>query len=215
VVELPRPLPPPSWRDWQPPPVWVLLVGALGLLALIAGAIAFTSRAETGPDVALTLPRADTVDDADPSTATTVGGDLHVHAAGAVARPGVVTVPAGARVTDVVAAAGGPAGDADLDQVNLAAPVTDGERVYIPRRGETAVAVASGGGSAAAADGIVNINTADTAALETLPGVGPATAKAIIDYRAEHGRFKSLDELLNVRGIGPSKLSQIKPHARV
>jgi competence protein ComEA len=115
----------------------------------------------------------------------------------------------------VVAAAGGPAPDADLHQINLAAPVTDGERVYVPHHGEAVMAVAASGAASAASDGVVNLNTADAAALETLPGVGPTTAQAILDYRSEHGRFRSVDDLLNVRGIGPAKLSQIKPHARV
>ena len=112
---------------------------------------------------------------------------------------------------------GWPAADADLDQVNLAAPVTDGERVYVPRHGEVGVAFGRGvaGATRRRADAIVNINDADETQLEALPGVGPATAKAIVDYRSEHGRFRSVDDLLNVRGIGPAKLSQIKPHARV
>jgi competence protein ComEA len=211
-------LPAPTWRDWQPPPIWVLvLAGCAVLVAVAGGVVYFSSRGGSGPDIALSLPRADTAEADATSTSTTAATTLHVHAAGAVTRPGVVAVPAGARVTDVVAAAGGPAPDADLDQVNLAAPVSDGERVYIPRRGETVLSAAPGGGAGAgaAADGIVNLNTADQAALETLPGVGPSTAKAILDYRSEHGRFRSVDELLNVRGIGPAKLSQIKPHARV
>jgi competence protein ComEA len=215
-------LPPPTWRDRfgvlpQAPPV--ALVAVVGLVVVVAsiGATLMVTRAAGGgggPDVALSLPRADTGPAASDASPTTTSGELHVHAAGAVAEPGVVTVPGGSRVTDVVAAAGGPAPDADVDQVNLAAPVTDGERVYIPHKGET-VAALGGGGVVAASDGIVNLNDADETALETLPGVGPATAKAIIDYRTQHGKFRTVDDLLNVRGIGPSKLSQIKPHARV
>jgi competence protein ComEA len=229
-------LPPPSWRDragelrdWRDR----LSTGAAAagvLIAVLAAAVVFMALrggqlgGGGGGDVSLSLPRADSASssggDALPSaTATTAGGLLHVHAAGAVVSPGVVTVPAGSRVADVVAAAGGAAADADLDQVNLAALVSDAERVYIPHKGEAGAALANssvgGGAAGAAADGIVNINQADEATLETLPGVGPATAQAIIDYRTEHGRFKSVDDLLNVRGIGPSKLSQIKPHARV
>ncbi|HUR77338.1 MAG TPA: helix-hairpin-helix domain-containing protein [Acidimicrobiales bacterium] len=222
MVELPRPLPPPSWRDrlgglQGVPTAWLLAAGTLIALVLAVAVglvVVLTRSAGQGPDVALTLPRADTAVAPPDSPATTTGASLHVHAAGAVTAPGVVTVPAGSRVTDVVAAAGGPAPDADLDQVNLAAPVNDGERVYIPRRGETA-AVSGATAGVNAADGVVNINEADLATLETLPGVGPSTAQAILDYRKEHGRFRSVDELLNVRGIGPSKLSQIKSRARV
>jgi competence protein ComEA len=219
VNEIPRPLAPPTWRDRlaELPPAHVLVGAAVVIAALAIGGTVVVTRgvgASRAPDVALSLPRADRATERD--SPTTTSAELHVHAAGAVAQPGVVTVPNGSRVTDVVAAAGGPAADADLDQINLAAPVTDGERVYVPHKGETVLAD-SGGASAtsAAADGIVNINNADATTLETLPGVGPATAKAIVDYRTQHGKFRSVDDLLNVRGIGPSKLSQIKPHARV
>lgn len=237
MAELPRPLPPPTWRDrldaagLRPDRLPTAAIVA-GLVVAILAAVVVTTIATggpgrlgggSGPDVALSLPQATVVTAATPgdfAPSTTLGGPLHVHAAGAVARPGVVEVPAGARVSDVVTAAGGAAGDANLDLVNLAAPVKDGERIYIPRHGEATPAVVasssgahSGGGDTSSA--IVNINEADQAALETLPGVGPATAKAILDYRTEHGRFRSVDDLLNVRGIGPSKLEQIKPFARV
>ncbi|MBA2607994.1 MAG: helix-hairpin-helix domain-containing protein [Actinobacteria bacterium] len=222
-----------DWRDRVPiaAVIAVLVVVVLGVGAvtvLLGGRAGSWSGGAGGADVALSLPKADgsVANDssgpngsaADATTSTTSGGLLHVHAAGAVTQPGVVEVPAGSRVTDVVAAAGGPATDADLNQVNLAALVADGERVYIPRQGEVGAGmVAAGGGSSAASEQnvIVNLNEADASQLETLPGVGPATAKAIVDYRAEHGRFRSVDDLLNVRGIGPSKLEQIKPHARV
>ncbi|MDP1794544.1 MAG: helix-hairpin-helix domain-containing protein [Acidimicrobiales bacterium] len=227
MSELPRPLPPPSWRDrlavvaaWRdgvPLPALAVVVGVV-----VAITIAFTALRPSGvkPDVALTLPRADAPAAADTAVAspTTTTGPLRVHAAGAVVRPGVVEVPAGARVVDVVHAAGGAAPDADLNQVNLAQLVADGERIYIPRAGEAVVALASGPSSAskgADAGGIVNLNEASESELETLPGVGPATAKAIVDYRTQNGRFRSVDDLLNVRGIGPAKLEQIKPHARV
>jgi competence protein ComEA len=223
VAELPRPLPAPTWRDRIPDFQQVPLV-AIGVVVAVVAAVAIgatllvtrTASASRGPDVALSLPRADQSDSAAATASpTTTSGELHVHAAGAVAQPGVVTVPGGSRVTDVIAAAGGPAADADVDQINLAALVTDGERIYVPHKGETVAALGSGGGAAGAADAIVNLNDADETALETLPGVGPATAKAILDYRTQHGKFRSVDDLLNVRGIGPSKLSQIKPHARV
>ena len=216
---------PPTWRDRVAElPRGMPVVGAVVVVVavLAVGGTLLVTRgglaASRGPDVALSLPRADGAESSGGDAAdapTTTAGELHVHAAGAVAHPGVVAVPGGSRVTDVIAAAGGPAADADVDQINLAAPVTDGERVYVPHKGETVVAATGGSRGVAAADGIVDLNTADETALETLPGVGPATAKAIVDYRTQHGKFRSVDDLLNVRGIGPSKLSQIKPHARV
>lgn len=213
-----------SWRDGVPLPVLAAVVGVV--VALTIGVSAMMRSQGAKPDVALTLPRADAPSSAPSNAApgsgptSTIGGPLRVHAAGAVVRPGVVEVPAGARVVDVVHAAGGPAPEADLNQINLAQPVTDGQRVYVPRAGETVVALgvtgADGGGTTAHdSGGIVNINEASESELETLPGVGPATAKAIVDYRTQHGRFRSVDDLLNVRGIGPAKLEQIKPHARV
>jgi competence protein ComEA len=210
-----------------PLPVLAVVIGVV--VAVTFGVLAATrSGGGAGADVALSLPRADAATDASlPSAAstTTLATTLHVHAAGAVQRPGVVEVPAGARVVDVVNAAGGAAGDADLNQINLAELVTDGERIYVPRAGEVVASIAgpaslgsgSGSGSSGSKDGggIVNINEANATELESLPGVGPATAQAILDYRSEHGRFRSVDDLLNVRGIGPAKLEQIKPHARV
>lgn len=201
-------------------PVLFVLIGVVA--ALTVGVVTTAARSGGGrADVALSLPRADTATEpAIAATSTTRAGPLHVHAAGAVLRPGVVEVPPGARVVDVVAAAGGPTPEADLNQINLAELVTDGERVYIPRSGEVVPAITSPSGVASKpgstdANTVVNLNDASESELETLPGVGPATAKAIVDYRSQHGRFRSVDDLLNVRGIGPAKLEQIKPYARV
>jgi competence protein ComEA len=156
------------------------------------------------------------------STATTTAADLVVHAAGAVAVPGVHRVPGGSRVADLLVAAGGPAPDADLDRVNLAAPLTDGERVWIPRVGEEAPPVVAGtppapapggdgaGGAPGAAAGPVDLNTATAVELDTLPGVGPATAAAIIEHRERAGPFRSVDDLLDVPGIGDAKLAQLR-----
>jgi competence protein ComEA len=134
-----------------------------------------------------------------------------VHVAGAVAAEGVVELAEGARVSDALAAAGGAAPDADLDRVNLAEPLRDGARVFVPPIGGDAapqpvdvVDPTPASGDAAAP---VDVNTADAIALEQLPGVGPALAAAILSHREEHGPFGSVDDLLAVSGIGPAKLA--------
>lgn len=154
-------------------------------------------------------------------------GQVVVHVAGAVASPGVVTLDEGARVADAIDAAGGLAQEADPDQLNLARPLTDGEQVRVPRVGEDASAwqgtsgqagasAGGGGGGQApgaagpAPSGTVNLNTADAAELETLPGIGPALAQRIIDYRTEHGAFTSVDELTSVSGIGSARLEALR-----
>jgi competence protein ComEA len=140
--------------------------------------------------------------------------DLVVHVAGAVNAPGVFELPAGARVGDAVAAAGGASADGDPDALNLAAPLVDGDRVAVPVRGAVPVgAGADGGVTNAAADqrsGPVNVNTASAADLEGLPGVGPATAAAIVAHREANGPFASVDDLESVRGIGPAKLEALR-----
>lgn len=147
-----------------------------------------------------------------------------VHVVGAVGAPGVVTVAADARVADALAAAGGAAPDADLGAVNLARTVVDGEQLRVPRAGEAPappVAAPDGGGTtsgagsgAGAAGSAVDLNTADLATLDTLPGVGPVLAQRILDRRAE-APFTSVDELDDVSGIGPAVLERLRPLVRV
>ncbi len=166
-----------------------------------------------------------------PVTSTSVPAPLVVDVVGAVVHPGPVEVAPDARVFDAIAAAGGPRDDADLERVVRAARLSDGQRVYVPRRGQDEIPEPvgpSGGGAAAAPDASgdagaatgatgepVDLNTADADTLDTLPGVGPATAQAILDHRARNGPFTSVDELLEVKGIGPAKLAELRPHVTV
>ena len=132
-----------------------------------------------------------------------------VHVAGAVRRPGLYEFPAGARVADAVESAGGPRRGADLDALNLAELLVDGTRIEVVRLGEAPPVPAAGTTSA---PGPISLNTADQALLETIPGIGPVTASAILAFRDEVGRFESLEQLLEVDGIGPATFGSIRDH---
>ncbi len=191
--------------------VWITSSGGGSSGGLPAGfSLPFTTPVESSSTASA---------ESDPDTSTAA---LVVHAAGAVGTPGVHRVPNGARVADVLDAAGGATADADLDRVNLAAPVADGQRLYVPRIGEAAVptpigpadgAPGAGGGAGdatAASAGPVDLNRATEAELDVLPGVGPATAAAIVAHRSTSGPFSRVDDLLEVRGIGPAKLEALR-----
>jgi competence protein ComEA len=137
------------------------------------------------------------------STAT-----LYVDVVGAVRRPGLYRLRDGSRVADAVTRAGGPTPKAQIELVNLAARIADGEQIVVPGRGSGGtVAPAPGGG---AASGPVHLNSATLEQLDTLPGVGPVTAQKILDYRQKHGAFGSVDELDAISGIGPARLETLR-----
>jgi competence protein ComEA len=131
---------------------------------------------------------------------------LVVHVVGAVRRPGLYRLPEGSRVADALTRAGGPSRKAQLELVNLAARIADGEQIVVPRRGAPA-AVGVGTGATA---GPVHLNSATLEQLDALPGVGPVTAQKILDWRQEHGAFGSVDELDAIPGIGPARLGQLR-----
>ena len=167
--------------------------------------------------------------DGAPGAAGSGTSTIEVHVVGAVREPGLVTVSAGARVGDVVLAAGGLTRRADQRSVNLARVVADGEQVVVPRRGERTVGTPSSGagvgtgpsgnggagsedGASAAAgapEGIVNLNSADVAALDTLPGIGPALAQRIVDWREQNGAFTAVEQLMDVSGIGEATFARL------
>jgi competence protein ComEA len=215
----------PRWRVRVSPRVAVtvtIVVAILGAMIVflpptassvppdVAAASAPSSEAGTSPAPSPATSRA---------TSQTVAlglpaGHVVVHVAGAVASPGLYTLDGGARVADAVAAAGGAAAGADLDALNLARVVVDGEQVRVPLIGEPVVGEFAVGG-AAGTDGRVNINIANVAELDRLPGVGPVLAARIAEYRDAHGPFASVDALDDVSGVGPALLEKVRAAATV
>jgi competence protein ComEA len=136
-----------------------------------------------------------------------------VHVAGAVRTPGVYRLRDGERVQDAVRRAGGPRAGADLNAINLAAKVADGQQVVVPRRGAAGAAPVAGtaaGEAGGPPQAPVSLNTATAEQLDTLDGVGPATASKILDYRRQHGGFRSIDDLGEIPGIGPKRLAALR-----
>jgi competence protein ComEA len=193
----------------------IALAAAVLAAALVVSVLVWRVRPQaepvTAPPVVAVAP--DVAGSAGPVKATT---PLVVAVTGRVRRPGVVTLPAGARVIDALRAAGGPLPGADLALLNLARKLADGELVVVgvPGAGDPAAPPATdgaGGGEQAPLD----LNTATLAQLDTLPGVGPVLAQRILDWRTEHGRFTMVDQLGDVPGIGESRLSQLRDLVRV
>jgi competence protein ComEA len=182
-----------------------LLVG--GLVALVLLILAARMLLRPGASASVRVPPP-----VSPSTSATVATkQIVVDVVGAVRRPGLYRLPEGSRVADALARAGGATRRAQVELVNLAAPIADGEQIVVPRRGAVAAGGAvGGGGSAAVPAGPVHLNTATLEQLDALPGVGPVTAQKILDYRQDHGPFGSVDELDAIPGIGPARLEQLR-----
>jgi len=152
---------------------------------------------------------------ASPGGASGAGGQpVVVDVAGAVKRPGVYRLTTNNRVEDALQEAGGPTRHADLSQLNRAAKLTDGSQILVPKHGSHASAAAPAGATTPT-DAPIDLNTATLEQLDTLDGVGPATAQKILDYREQHGGFKSVDELDQVSGIGEVRLQALRDHVRV
>jgi competence protein ComEA len=193
-----------------------VLLGALVLaLVLVVGA-RFVVRAGSAAGPAAP-PIVGSAEAGGAAPAPAAAARLVVYVVGAVRRPGVYRLAEGARVENAVARAGGTTRRADLIGVNLAAPLVDGEQVLVPARLPAAVAAAEGtpdsaggvaGSSSPAAPVQLSVATAEQ--LDTLPGIGPVTAQKIIDYRAAHGAFRSVDDLDEVPGIGPARVEQLR-----
>ena len=179
-----------------------LLAAAVALVLLLLAAHLLLPAGTTTP--AAPLP---------PSPGLAAGATQAPHArvvvdvVGAVRRPGLYRLEQGSRIADAVARAGGATPKAELSQVNLAAPLADGEQVVVPKRGAAGAALPGAAGSPSAP---IQLSTATLEQLDTLPGVGPSTAQKILDYRTKHGAFSSVEELDAVPGIGPKRLDQLR-----
>ena len=187
----------------------------IAILIAIVGGIVLLISYRPAPAVITIIPPPPSATPAPTATP----GPLKVYVTGAVVRPGqVYSLPADSRITDAIDAAGGLAANADSAHVNLAQLLHDGDQVNVPAVGTTAGPVVSSGGPTATAgskssgsdkathDNPVHINSASLGELQRLPGVGPAMAQKILDYRSQHGAFKSMDDLSNVSGVGPAKV---------
>ena len=142
------------------------------------------------------------------------GTDVVVDVAGAVTDPGVYRLPAGARVNDAVQRAGGATARAEIDALNLAARLTDGQQIIIPARAKSPVGVAAGsavpGATATTPEAPVNIGTASVEDLDTIEGIGPVTAQKILEFRDQHGGISSVDQLDQIDGIGPATMDSLR-----
>jgi competence protein ComEA len=158
--------------------------------------------------------------DSFPEVTPAISLTIVVHVAGEVKNPGVYTLPSGARMIDAVTAAGGATARADLEVINLATPLLDSSQIYVPAKGVAAhptfarpqpgINGVVSSSNNVSASGLVNINRASVTELDALPGVGPSTAQAIVEYRVAHGPFASPEDLLNVKGIGPAKFEAMR-----
>jgi competence protein ComEA len=189
---------------------------AVVVVAVLAGAGLWYTRSLPKPIQVAVTPAASPVAPVSGSaSATPAGAPLIVDVAGWVKAPGVYEFDLGARVIDAVEGAGGPRDGADLSLLNLAAPLTDGQQILVPKEGAAPAPGTVPGTTPGTTGTQVNINTADATALETLNGVGEVLAAAIVTYRDEHGPFTSVDQLEEVPGIGPSTLEELRDQVTI
>jgi competence protein ComEA len=188
-------------------PRHMLALWALGLVVVVVLGVRYLGRDD---EAASASAPAIQVDEADGGSSR-----VTVHVAGAVRRPGVYRLPSRSRVVDAVRRAGGTRRRADLSALNLAARLEDGRQVVVPLRPRAGAPVAAAGGTATAAAGPIDINTATAEQLDELDGIGPGMAGAILEYREEHGGFGSVEELGQVPGIGEKRLAALREKVRV
>ncbi|MGB7588562.1 MAG: ComEA family DNA-binding protein [Solirubrobacterales bacterium] len=182
----------------------VVVYGAVAVALLFVGARAIRAEGSGGSP---NLPPAKPSSAASSISVSGSGGDVVVDVAGAVRRPGVYRLPAGARVVDAIQRAGGPAGGAVLEAINRAARLTDGQQVAVPAEGPGAVA---GAAASTAEAGPISLAAATPEQLDTIDGIGPVTAQKIIEYRNQNGGLASVEQLNEVSGIGPATMESLR-----
>ena len=210
-----------------------ILASAFGVLVMVIGVWWVVRVPPPPPEATIPFASSTIATDSLKTNPELLMANITVYVSGEVVKPGVYVLLATSRIIDALQAAGGPTSAANLVVVNLAAPLVDATQIFIPRIGSTPRATlprphaginlpttgtsggVSVGSGVTSATGIVDINSASLADLDALPGVGPSTAQAIIDYRIANGPYASVDDLLNVRGIGPSKLAAMRARVRV
>jgi competence protein ComEA len=181
----------------------------VGIIALAVIYVILKRPEPASPPLVITLQPRPTAEPVTPTPAT-----INVYVSGAVNKPDVYALPLNAIVKDALTAAGGATAEADLDRINLATRLADQMQVYVPRKGEAAPPPPSGL-APGAATAKININTASAEELDKLPGIGPAIAKAIIDYRTQNGPFKQIEDINAVKGIGDALFEKIKDQITV
>jgi competence protein ComEA len=181
---------------------YIILCSVVSLV--VGGVIGHFTQLQPNTPIVISTPLPDPTSLPDPTPAP-----IRVHVSGAVHQPDVYEFPAGCMVKDAIEAAGGPTDSANLDGVNLAVELHDQQQVYVPRQGEAVpMSPASAGGGAVS--GPVNINTATATELEALPGIGPKTAEAIVEYREANGSFETIEDIMDVPGIGEGTFEKIR-----
>jgi competence protein ComEA len=188
----------------------VVVYGAVAVALLLVGARAIQGEGGAEKSYAAGSGGSSTAGRSGSSGGFTVSGqagDVVVDVTGAVRRPGVYRMPAGSRVNDAVQRAGGATGKAELEAVNLAARLADGQQVVVPERG-VAGAVAGAGG--AAEEGPISLGTATVEQLDTIDGIGPVTARDIVEFREQHGGLSSVEQLDQISGIGPATMEALR-----
>jgi competence protein ComEA len=183
----------------------IVVYGAIAVALLLVGARAI--RAEGGPEPSFAAASEEAGAGTGTFSLSGQAGDVVVDVTGAVERPGVYRLPAGSRVADAIARAGGAGAGAMLEAVNRAARLADGQQVVVPERGPGGVAVTAGGG---AEEGPISLGTATVEQLDTIEGIGPVTAADIVEFRDEHGGLASVDQLDQVSGIGPATMESLR-----